>query len=66
MSADKLLVSAMALEKELGVRHGTIIALVKQGRLQPVYLPTHKRPKYDRNAVYRALGVTNDIAENSR
>lgn len=60
-----LLASAMTLEQELGVQHGTISALVKQGRIQPVYLPNHKRPKYDRNAVYRALGVS-DVTENSR
>lgn len=55
---DSKLSSAMGLEYELGVKHGTIAALVKQGRIQPIYLPTHKRPKYDREAVYRALGVT--------
>lgn len=57
---DSALTSASQLERELGVRNGTIAGLVKQGRITPVYLPTHKRPKYDREAVYRALGVTHE------
>lgn len=54
---DQILASASAIERELGVSHGTVAALVKQKRIALVWLPGHKRPKYERKAVYRALGV---------
>ena len=57
---EKHLQSARAIETALGVRHGVVHALVQQGRIKPVWLPDHKRPKYDKRAVLRALGVTDE------
>lgn len=57
---EKRLQSACAIERALGVRHGVIHALEQQGRIKPVWLPDHKRPKYDKRAVLRALGVTDE------
>ena len=51
----KRLYSAHALERELGIRHGTVAGLVKAKRITPIYLPTHKRPKYDIDEVKTQL-----------
>lgn len=54
------LTSANEIEKELGLRHGAVHAAAQRGEITPIYLPGYKRPKYDRNVVYRAFGVDND------
>lgn len=52
-----VLASAFNLERELGIRHGTVRQLVDAGKVDEIYIPGHKRPKYERKAVYEALGV---------
>lgn len=57
MNGEKQLTSKHQLEKELGIRHGTINELVAQGIAKPVSIPGCRYPKFSRRQVYAALGI---------